>query len=85
MELDAVLRQGIVTLFSPLAVNDMEMREVRASENPIVLDEEEDSENSPPTTPVSVLPIEPHRLPGSLLFGRRIENVLEFVYRILIG
>ena len=38
-------------------------------EVPIVLDEEQDKENSPPTTPVSVRPTEPPKLQRSRAFG----------------
>ena len=52
--------------------------------NPIVLDEEEDKENSPPpTTPESVRPTEPYRLQRSRAFGAILENVPDYVYRNL--
>ena len=38
-------------------------------ENPIVLDEEEDNENAPPSTPESVRLTEPPRLQRSRAFG----------------
>ena len=60
--------------FSPTAFNDLEMGEGGSSEKPVVLDELENKENSPPTTPVSERPIEPPRLLRSPLFGRRIEH-----------
>ena len=47
---DAVSRQGIYTTFSPTALEHLEMG--GSAENPILLDEEEDKENSTPTTPV---------------------------------
>ena len=51
LDFDAVFRPGIGTPFSPTPFDDLE---VGGSENPILLDEEEDKENSPPTTtPVS--------------------------------
>ena len=50
-------------------------------ENPIVLDEEQDKENTTPTTPVSERPTEPPRLLRSRAFGARIENVPDYVYR----
>ena len=50
-ELDAVFRPGIDTPFSPTTFDDSSFE--RSVENPIVLDEEEDKENAPPTTPVS--------------------------------
>ena len=54
-------------------------------ENPIVLDEEQDKENAPPTTPVSERPTEPPRLLRSRPFGARIENVPEYVYSYLFN
>ena len=52
-------------------------------ENLIVLDEEEDKEINPSTTPVSDRPTEPPRLLRSRAFGARIENVPAYVYRNL--
>ena len=52
-------------------------------ENPIVLDEEQDNENAPPTTPVFERPTEPPRLLRSRAFGARKENVPDYVYRNL--
>ena len=52
-------------------------------EVPIVLDEEQDKENAPPTTSVSVRPTEPPKLQKSRAFGARIENVPDYVYRNL--
>ena len=53
-------------------------------EKPFVLDEEEDKGNiPPPTTPESVRPTEPPRLQRSRAFGARIENIPEYVLRIL--
>ena len=49
-------------------------------ENPIVLDEEEDKENAPPT-PESVRPTELPRLQRSRAFGARKKNVPEYVFR----
>ena len=60
------------------------MGEGGSSENPILLNEEDDTENSSATTPVSERPTEPPRLLGSRPFRRRIENVKEFVYRIFV-
>ena len=58
LELDAVFRPGIDTPFSPTTFDDLSMEE--SVENPIVLDEEENKENSAPTTtPVSERPTEP--------------------------
>ena len=53
-------------------------------ENPIVLDEEEDKENVPPTTTrESVRPTKPPRLQRSHAFGARIENVPDYLFRNL--
>ena len=53
-------------------------------ENPIVLDGEEDKENTPlPTTPESVRPTEPPRLQRSRAFGARMEFVPDYVFRNL--
>ena len=59
LDVDDVFRLCIDTLFSPTAFDDFEMGEGSA-ENPILLDEEEGRENSPPpTTPVSERPTRP--------------------------
>ena len=81
MELDAVFRPGIDTLFSPTAFDYLEME--RSSENPSLLDGEEDKDNFPPTILVSERPAEPPRLLRSPPCGRRNQNVLETVYRTL--
>ena len=47
------------------------------------MNEEQDKENAPPTTPVSERPTEPTRLLRSRAFGAGIENVPDYVYRIL--
>ena len=57
LDLDAIFRPGIDTPFSPTTIDDLSME--GSFENPIVLDEEEDKENAPPTTPVSERPTEP--------------------------
>ena len=80
-ELDAVFRPGIDTPFSPTTFDDLSME--GSVENPIVLDEGEDKENAPSTTPLSERPTEPPRLLRSLAFGARLKNVPEYVYRSL--
>ena len=81
-ELDAAVRPGIDTPFSPTTFDDLSMG--GSAENAIVLDEEQDKENSAPTTtPVSERPPEPRRLLRSRAFGARIENVPDYVYRNL--
>ena len=62
LDVHAVFRSGYDTPFSPTAFDDLEMR--GSAENPILLDEEEGKDNSPPTTtPVSERPT---RLPALL-------------------
>ena len=54
----------------------------RSVKNPIVVDEEEDKENTHPPAPstsVSVRPTEPPRPQRSRAVGARIENVPDFV------
>ena len=82
LDMDSVFRPGIDTLFSPTVFDDLLMGD-RSVENPIVLDEEEDKENAPPTTPMSERPTEPPKLLRSRAFGARIENVPDYVYRNL--
>ena len=82
-QLDAVVRPGIDTPFSPTTFDELSVG--GSVENPIVLDEDEDKENSPPTpsTPESIRPREPPRLQRSRPFGAKIENVSDYVYRNL--
>ena len=84
LEVDAVFRTGIDTLFSPTAFDYLEM-EGGSAENHILLVEEEDKENSPlpPTTPVSERPTWTPALLRSCPFGTKIENVPDYVYRKL--
>ena len=77
--MDSVFRPGIDTPFSPKVFDDL-LKGDGSVENPIVLDEEQDKENAPPTTPVSEHPTEPPRLQRSRAFGARIENVPDYVY-----
>ena len=81
LDVDAALRPGIGTPFSTIAFDDLEMG--GSAENPILLDEEEDKENSPPTTPFSGRPTRPPAMLRSRPFGTRIENVPDYVYRSL--
>ena len=55
------------------------------AENPILLDQEEDKQNSPPstTTPVSERPTRPPALLRSRPFRTRIENFPDYGYRKL--
>ena len=57
LDMDAVFRPGIDTPFSPTTFDDL-LTGDGSVENPIVLDEEEDKENAPPSTPESVRPTE---------------------------
>ena len=80
LDMDSVFRPGIHTPFFPTVFDDLLMGD-GSVENPIVLDEEEDTDNAPPTTPVSERPTEPPRLLRSRPFGTRIENVPDYIYR----
>ena len=79
-EMDAVVTPRIDTPYPPTTFDNLSMGVL--AENPIVLDEEEDKENSAQTTtPVSERPTEPRRLLRSRAFGARKENVHDYVYR----
>ena len=81
--MDSVYRPGKDTPFSPSVFDDFQM-EGSSLANPIIVDDEEDKENSAPTTtPESERPTEPPRLLRSRPFGTRLENVPESVYRTL--
>ena len=83
LDMDAVFRPGIDTLFSPTIFDDLLVGE-GSVENFIVLDEEEDKENAPPPTiPESVRPTEQPRLQRSRVFGARVENIPDYVFRNL--
>ena len=85
LDMDAVFRPGIDTPFSPTTFDDFSME--GSVENPIVLDEEEDKENAPPPpaprTPEFFKSMEPPMLQTSRVFGARIENVPDYVFRNL--
>ena len=76
-QLVSVFRPGIDTPFSPSTFNDFGMGSM--AENLILIDEEQDKDNSPPpthpTTPVSGRPSQPPVLMSSRPSGTRIENV----------
>ena len=57
LDVDAEFRPGIDIPFSSTTFDDLSMG--WSVENPIALDEEEDKEKSPPSTPESVRPMEP--------------------------
>ena len=83
-QLDSVFRRGINTPFSPTKFDRLSME--GSVENPIVLDEKEDKENSAPTTTtitVSERITEPPRLLRSRGSGARIEIVPDYPYRNL--
>ena len=86
VDMDSAYRLGIDTPF-PSSIFDVFQMEGSTAANPILIDDEEDKENSAPTTstPESELPNEPPRLLRSRPFGTRLENVPEFVYRTLFG
>ena len=84
VDVDSVYRPGIDTHFSPSIFDDFQMEGSTAA-NPIKVDDEQDKENSAPTTstPESERPTEPPRLLKSRPFGSRLENVPESVHRTL--
>ena len=75
----AVSRPVMLTQFSQLVLTDFEMGG-RPSENRIVLDKEEDKENSHLKTPVSERPTETPSLLRIGPLGKQIENLPELVY-----
>ena len=77
-DVDAVFRLGIDTPLSTTASEDLGLGV--SAENPILLDEEENKENSPPSElPVSERPTRPPALLRSHPFGTKIENVSKCV------
>ena len=82
-DVDAVLRQGIQTLFSHSIFNNFEMGFM--TEKPIPTDKRHDKEITPPhpTTPVSDRPAQPAVLMRIRSFGSRIEIVPDYVFRNL--
>ena len=86
LDMDALFRPGMDTPFSPTTVDDLSKRAwERSVENPIVLDEEQDKEISPPapSRPESVRPTKLPRLQGSGAFGARTEDVRDYVSKNL--
>ena len=75
VDMDNVYRSGISTPFSPSTFDDFQIGSTAA--NPIIVDDEEDRENSAPTTTTqdSERPTEPQRLLRSRTFGTRLKNV----------
>ena len=81
LDVDAVFRTGIVTPFPPSTLDVFEMSWL--VENLILIDEEQDKENSlppHPTTPNSERPTQPPVLMTSRAFGTRIEYVHDYAY-----
>ena len=85
VDMDSVYRPGIDTPFPPSVFDDSHMGGSTAAE-PKIVDDEEDKENSAPTTstPESERPTEPPRLLKSHPFGTRPENVPDSVNRTLL-
>ena len=81
LDVNVVLRPRNETPFSSIALDDLEMGGL--AENPILLDEEEDKENSPPATLVSVRSTQPPALLRMWPFGTMVETVPEDVFRKL--
>ena len=78
--MDSGYRPGIDTPFSPSIFDDFWMGSTAA--NPILVDDEQDKENSAPTsatTSASERPTEPPRSLRSRPFKTRLENVPESV------
>ena len=86
-QLVSVLRPGINASFSASTFNVFGTGSM--TENPILNDDEQDKENSPPpthsTTPVSVRPSQPPLLMRNRPIGTRNENIPNYVYRNLFG
>ena len=80
LDMDSVYRPGIDTPFSPSIFDDFQMA-VSTAVNPLIVDNEENEENSAPprSTPESERPTELPRLLSSRLFGTRLENLPEYV------
>ena len=83
VDMDSVHQPGIDTPFSPSILDDFEMGSTAA--NPIIVDHEEDMENSAPTTttPKSERPIVSHRLLRSHPLKTGLENVSDSINRTL--
>ena len=81
LDVSAVFRPWIDTPFSATALDDLEMRE--SAENPILLDDEEDKENSPPSAPVFERPTQPPAVLRSRLFELGVGKVPGYVYNKL--
>ena len=76
-DVDVVFTPGTDTQFCPSTFNDFEMSSI--IENPTLIDEEQDRETSPPTTPVSERPTQTLVLMRSHPFRRRTQKVPDSV------
>ena len=81
LEVEAVFRPGIDTSFSLPTFNNCEMRSM--TENPILIDEKQNKENScpAPTTPVHEKSTHTPVLMRSCPFRTRTEKVPDYVYK----
>ena len=82
LDVDTVCRQKIDSPFFSTALDDLKMG--GSARNPILLDNEEDKENSSLTTPVFEKRTRPNVLLRSRLFGTTFENVPDYGYRMFI-
>ena len=82
LDVETLFRPGIETPFSLAAFDDLEV--ACSAENPILLDEEEDKENSPPTTrtPVCERPARPLAKLRSRPLGRKERMFLIIIKKI---
>ena len=80
-QLDAVFRQALDSPFFPTTFDGLSME--GSVENPILLNEEKDKGNPLPSTPEPVRTTQTPRLKKSRAFGARMENILDYVFRIL--
>ena len=81
LDVDAVFRPGFHTPFSPTAFDELEMGGL--AKNSILLKEEDNKENSPPTSPVFERRTRPTALLISHSFRTGIKIFPDFVYRNL--
>ena len=79
LNVNAVFGTAIDFPFSPTAFDDLEVG--GSVENPILLDEDQDKENSSSTTLVSERPSRQPALLRRRPFGTRMENVSDYVCR----
>ena len=84
LNMDALSRPGIHTPFSPSTFNNFKMGSM--AEDPILIDEEQDKENSAPlpTTPFSERRTQPAVMMRNCPFGEEIENVPIYAYTGLL-